>query len=190
MRVRFYILAFILSTSSLFGQAVKKPVIKPGVQAAKKAVKKGAGSFMVSGQVNQIYPRCGGARLSPKQSEEAATPQPYSGKKFYVRKGNTNTTTAPIAASFTSDENGKFSLRLPAGTYSIIVEEQLNTIQAEDYRKDDISVDETCLKEWWSKPYQLITVKKNIVNLNFTFRKRCFIPSDVPCLKYTGPMPP
>ncbi|MCC6371738.1 MAG: hypothetical protein IT236_12085, partial [Bacteroidia bacterium] len=46
-------------------------------------------------------------------------------------------------------------------------------------------------KEWWSKAYFVLEIKdKNIDGLEFNFHHKCFIEGDVPCLNYTGPMPP
>ena len=56
---------------------------------------------------------------------------------------------------------------------------------------DDPGADEKCLKAWWAKPYYLLEVKdKDISDLNFTFHHRCFVPGDIPCINYIGPMPP
>jgi hypothetical protein len=100
-----------------------------------------------------------------------------------------NTTTAPIVASFVADNEGLFSVELPKGTYSIITEEQLNTINALDLGKD-VEADKKCIEEWWTKPLVLIKVSGDVKLPAIIFEKKCFIKSDIPCLRYTGPLPP
>lgn len=182
------ILLFIFLGHSAISQT-KPKTAKPAPKKVTKTPAKGK-TFSISGQVVHTYEYCGGMEPTPEMVTEGNTPRPYSGKKFYVRKGNVNTTKAAIAGSFITDDNGNFSLSLPAGTYSIIVEEQLNTISAKDLKRDDVQVDEDCLKAWWAKPYHLLQVKKDITGLKFSFHHRCFIKGDVPCTGYTGPMPP
>ncbi|MGZ4049516.1 MAG: carboxypeptidase-like regulatory domain-containing protein, partial [Bacteroidia bacterium] len=145
----------------------------------------------ISGKVTQTRSYCGGAAPSEEMLKDASTPQIYAQKKFYIRKGSLNTTKKGIELSFTSDDNGAFSFQLAPGTYSIIVEEQVNAINVKKYTTSNLSVDKKCLNDWWKKPYYLLVVTdKNITDLNFNFYHKCFVPDDIPCVEYTGPMPP
>jgi hypothetical protein len=169
------------------------PARRPASKAKippKKSSKTSSVYPSVSGKVEQVYPYCGGAKPSEEMLAEIRKPSPLSGKKFYVRQGNVNTTTAKIVASFTTDEKGEFRFTVAPGTYSIITEEQLNTIDPADYEKPGLKVDRDCMKKWWSKPYHVLVVKKGgISNLKFTIYHKCFIPYDIPCIQYTGPKP-
>jgi hypothetical protein len=144
----------------------------------------------ISGVVTQTSSYCGGIPPSKQLLKRLATPKPYPAKTFHVIKGDVNTVSREIVLSFTSDQQGAFSFQLSPGTYSIIVDEQAKPLNADDYKKGSISVDEACLKSWWAKPYQLLEVKDaDIKGLKFEFHHRCFIRYDIPCLRYTGPLP-
>ena len=148
-------------------------------------------SFIISGKVTQTSSYCGGAKPPQELLDRLATPVAYPHKKFYIRKGKVNSTKARIVTSFISDSIGTFSIRLAPGIYSIILEEQLYKIKACKYTKQYQQVDNRCLQQWWAKPYYLLEVKdNNNTELNFNFHKRCYIPGDVPCITYTGPLHP
>jgi hypothetical protein len=166
------------------------PALAQKPAAPKKPKPKKPSMWLVSGKVEKTFAYCGGARPSKEVLENLQSPVAYAGKKFYIREGRINTTSAKIVASFVTDSAGNFKVSLKPGTYSIIVEEQLNTIKASDLQTTELKVDEQCLKQWWSKPLQVIQVKGVVNNLKFSFHQRCFIGSDIPCISYTGPTPP
>ena len=148
-------------------------------------------AYTISGKVTQVFPYCGGAMPTDEILKGLKTPTAFANKKFYLRSGKVNNTKSKIIKSFTTDSSGRFSFRLPVGTYSIILEEQVTKIKAEDYKKQSQSVDKQCLDEWWAKPYYLLVVKNaDIHDLNFSFTHRCFINSDIPCIIYHGPPAP
>ena len=102
-----------------------------------------------------------------------------------------NNTKTKIITSFTTDSAGVFSVQLVPGTYSIILEEQLDEIKKDDYSTKYQLVDNECLQEWWAKPYYLLEVRDNhIILLNFNFAHQCYINNDLPCINYTGPRHP
>lgn len=146
----------------------------------------------LSGKVTITYSYCGGAAPTEEMMTELAKPQPYVGKVFYVRKGNRNTLASKIVTHFTTDSLGAFSVQLPAGTWSLIQEEQVKEINSSKYKNTaSQQVDMDCLKKWWSEPYEIIEIKDSaITDLQFSFHRRCFIDSDLPCINYTGPYPP
>lgn len=149
-------------------------------------------SFNISGKVTQTSTYCGGAEPSEEILAEYSKAKPYNGKTFYVRKGNTNTLKGKIILSFKADENGKFSFQLPPGIYSIIQETQVKEIKTMDYKKNgSLPADPICLKNWWVKPYYILEIKdKDVIDLHFKFHHPCFVSGDIPCIQYTGPMPP
>ena len=148
-------------------------------------------TYIVTGIVTQTFSYCGGAAPPKHLLDKLAVPVAYAGKKFYIRPGKTNSVKIKTIKSFTTNDAGEFSFRLSPGIYAIILEEQLHKIKAGDYTKQDQSVDEKCLQQWWVKPYYVLEVKgKNINRLNFNFHHPCFISSDIPCITYNGPMPP
>lgn len=145
----------------------------------------------VSGSVVQTFSYCGGAEPTDEMLAELATPQIYPGKKFHVIKGDTNTVKHEIVLNFTSDSAGKFSFQLAPGRYSILLDEQSSAPDAKKYISQHITMDEACYKKWWATPYCRLEVKnENIKDLKFSFHHRCFVPGDIPCLGYDGPLPP
>ncbi len=180
------ILLFFLISNLCFAQT-KVASQKKEVTALKTSAKK----YTIKGTVMKTGSYCGGAQPSKEMMEEASRPYAYSGKIFYLRKGNTNTTKKPAFLSFKTDSAGRFNLKLIPGVYSIIQELQIHELNLKDYEKDkDCLADNECLKKWWKTPYHILIVKDKDIELNFTFHHPCFLPHDNPCLQYTGPLPP
>jgi hypothetical protein len=140
--------------------------------------------------VQVIQPYCGGARPTEQMEQNARTPHAYVGKKFYIRKGKINTCKAKIIDSFTTDAQGNFIIKLPKGTYSIILAEQKNELNESLYNTKFQKADMACLQKWWSAPYYILMVKAVNKPLDFLFTNRCYIKSDAPCLQYNGPLHP
>ena len=152
---------------------------------------KSSKKYSVSGKVTQTYSYCGGAAPSKQILDKLATPEVYTNKRFYIRAGKINSVKARIVKSFTTGNDGTFSIELEPGTYSIILEEQFHKIKAGDYAKQNQHADEQCLQKWWKKPYYIIEIRdRNINNLVFNFHHNCFVSDDIPCLEYTGPPVP
>lgn len=146
--------------------------------------------YSISGIVQQTFAYCGGAVPTQEILKNFATPKAFANKTFYVRKGKKNNIKREIIAQFTSDSNGEFSFQLPKGVYSILVEEQVEKADPKKYTAKYQTVDEKCLEDWWQKPYFLLCVKSDKKDLKFLFNHRCYVDSDVPCVKYTGPKHP
>ena len=85
-------------------------------------------TYTVTGKVTQTYSYCGGAAPPKDLLDEMATPVAFPGKRFYIRPGVTNNSNVKIVKSFTTAEDGSFSIQLAPGIYAVIVEEQLNKI--------------------------------------------------------------
>lgn len=146
----------------------------------------------VTGKLMQTNSYCGGIQPSQEILNDLQKPTPYTGKVFYVRKGKVNSTKAEVITSFTVDAKGEFSFQITPGTYSIIQEKQLKPLTRTDLKSTEtIQVDSKCMKAWWIKPYYLLEVKTtNIVIPDWSIHHPCFVSGDIPCISYTGPMPP
>ncbi len=148
-------------------------------------------TYTVNGSVTQTSSYCGGANPPRELLRQLAIPIPYPNKTFYIKAGTVNDLTMPVITSFTTDSIGNFSIHLPAGTYAIVLKEQLAQLNAADYETDTQVVDKDCLADWWKKPYYLLQVKQqDVSSLNFVFHHRCYITSDIPCIRYHGPLAP
>lgn len=148
--------------------------------------------YVVSGKIMQTSQYCGGARPSEEMLKSYETPRPYISKVLYIKAGVTNNPKEKVVLKFKSDSSGKFSFQLKPGTYCILQEEQVKAFNSKDYiSSNTYSYDLACIKAWWKKPLKVITVKDaSVKNLRFDFFKACFMQSDMPCITYTGPMPP
>ncbi len=146
----------------------------------------------VTGKLMQTNSYCGGIAPTPEMEAEYQKAIPYGGKVFYVRKGKVNSAKAEVITSFTTDAKGEFSFQIIPGTYSIIQAKQLKPLKAADFKStESLQVDAACMKEWWVKPYYLLEVKtSNITIPGWSVHHPCFVSGDIPCISYTGPMPP
>ena len=147
----------------------------------------------VSGIITHTRSFCGGARPTDEMLEKFNTPQPLAGKKLYIRSGAVNNLKKRIIQTIVSDSTGHFTVYLPAGTYCLIQEPQIKKLNVEPYRKSQsqfITLDEACLKRWWSECLLTFTVGSSGRNdLKINFNAPCFT-DGTPCLEYNGPMPP
>ena len=149
--------------------------------------------YTVSGTITQTQSYCGGARPPEDLLKALESPRPYRGKKICFRSGDKNNTDQKFVRTAVSDSLGKFSVKLPAGAYCIIEEDQVKLMNVESYRKKYgskyLTVDEDCLKSWWGtciQSFVLGNADKNDLTLNF--HMACFT-NGVHCLRYTGPLP-
>ena len=151
---------------------------------------KAQGFYHVSGKVTRSFTYCGGANPPQEVLKSLATRIPYPDKKFHLRKGTVNRIDAGIVKSFISDSLGMFSFDVPPGTYSLILDEQSELLKVNKWERPSLQIDEKCLKEWWRKPFMILEVKNHdLVLPDFHFQQQCFIDYDIPCIRYTGPLP-
>lgn len=155
---------------------------------AKSTLKK----YKVSGRITKTEPFCGGARPTEEMLAQMNTPQPYLNKVLYVRAGKVNSVKKPILLKFKADSAGNFTFELPPGDYAILQEEQVKKLNYKVFPSGkDYVINKPCAVEWWKKPYQLLVIKDSDVSgLTINFDKKCFIPVDINCIDYVGPMPP
>lgn len=139
----------------------------------------------VTGYVTETSNPCGGARTPKNIEEEMRRPKPLANKKLIVRKGNANSEKAKIVAEITTNDEGKFELNLPNGTYTFVDASKTKfVIPATD---KFTTYDADCLKTEFAKPDGLLTVKDGENKIEINFHKPCFYKK--PCQTYTGPMP-
>jgi hypothetical protein len=157
------------------------------------AVTEKATEFTISGTITQTQSYCGGARPPQELLEKLQSPRPYPGKKIYFRKGDKNSLDMKYLWQAISDSTGHFNVRLPAGSYCVIEEDQVNALDVDAFKKkyctQYLIADEACLKQWWGKAFLTFDVgnaDKKDLNMNFHFP--CFT-KGLPCMKYTGPLP-
>jgi len=149
--------------------------------------------YIVSGTIQYSESYCGGARPTDEMLEEITRPENYPGKRLFVVNGNINQSEKKIIAAIISDSAGKFSVLLPPGEYCIIQPEQRDKkiFTKYDNPDDNIEADEKCLTEWFKTCLFSFKVESSpVTEIQLMFHRPCFLPEGIPCLSYTGPMPP
>ncbi len=151
----------------------------------------------VTGTILQTTSFCGGAEMSAEELAELTKARPLKGKKCFVRKGNKNNIKGAVVASFMSDSSGNFMIYLPPGEYCVVDSRKYDKTYvaslAKKYKKSSDfyeAADLGCLKNWLTTPDLVFTVKNGgSNNITVTYHAPC--PWEgLPCVRYTGPLPP
>jgi hypothetical protein len=102
---------------------------------------------------------CGGARPSDEILQDVQTPKPYAFKTFYIRKGAQNSKGKAIKV--VTDSAGCFSIKLKPGKYCLLYPTQLKEPDYSKYKSTQVrsTQGKACLKAWWLKGWQVISVK-------------------------------
>lgn len=153
------------------------------------------GQIPVSIKITRTASYCGGAAPPPDLIEQLSTPASLADKVIYLRKGKTNHT-GRKTIELKSDANGDISITLKPGFYAVVDETKkdrayYNTLRkrfskpVENYGNFDIA----CLNKWLQTPQQVIEVmpEKTVFYVNFPLPCQW---NAIPCVQYTGPMPP
>lgn len=149
--------------------------------------------FTVSGRMETSGAYCGGANPGREIIEKIRAKRPLVNYKLYLRAGKTNDLNAPIIDSTVTDEAGRFAFRVPAGSYVLLSKDQVDRarIRACLHHEYIEITDFDCLEAWWQNGLAQVDVYEHSVDdLHFYLRKLCFLPLGVPCIFYTGPLPP
>jgi len=144
--------------------------------------------YQVSGTLYYSSPHCGGAAIRP---EDISKNQPLAGRKIVVIKGNVNSEGCKKVAEIITNEKGEFTIDLPSGKYSLIIEDwkQVKLFKPQDHEDKWSSWDLDCLQKEYARPDLLLKVShKQINNLVYTVYGHCSW--SFPCKTYSGPLPP
>ena len=145
------------------------------------------GSFLVTGQVVQACPYCGGAASSQKMLDDLAKPVPFAAKKMFIKKGETNSETGKSIATFFTDSAGKFKIHLPPGDYCFVEESKTKT-RAVPASTPWEAWDADCLAKQQKSCDYVLRVSNKKEDIKITYPQYC--PWDTPCMKSSSPLPP
>jgi len=151
----------------------------------------------VSGTVQITGTYCGGAYPGEQAIQEMKRPKPLPSKKLYLKAGRKNDFSKAVILAFISDSVGRFSISLAPGDYCIVDEVKKNKSNYDSILKkcakgssENSSVDKKCLLTWFLTPDAVFTVgKEDLSNVGVMFYDKCSW-EKVPCINYTGPLPP
>ncbi len=143
--------------------------------------------YKLSGTVYKHNPYCGGIRPTPEIAN--GTNSVFADKTFGVVK---DTTLRKVIKKFTTDKDGKFSIKLPKGHYFIFFDFKLTDFESfykkfsekKNFQKPN---DRTCFFKWYKTPEYEIILSQD-TTIEFTINSRCFVGIN-PCMQYTGPRP-
>ena len=175
MRAISYVTIFFLGMSLMFACRSHRP--------------SGAKTFRVTGSATQTSVYCGGARPSDEMMESYSRPKPYPKKKLVVQMAGDH---RALPLQVVTNDSGYFFLDLPAGTYRIFQEEQMNPPALSSLNKPGfVHIDSVCFEKWKIEPLsEIVLSDRDTVSVNINFHRPCFIAGDIPCQHYIGPMPP
>lgn len=177
---------YILSLALLFSCGSSKNV---GNADSKKDKKE----FDIELSVQYRKPYCGGARPTPEQ--ERGFLMPYQNKEIALKIGTSNADSVKVYKKITTDEKGNVSIKLPAGTYAVVLPHKL--VPYEEFKKNELEkfngkqlklYKEDCLIEFWKNADATIEVKES-GSIQIEMRNTCYSGFNY-CMQYTGPLPP
>jgi len=137
----------------------------------------------ITGEILQTRDYCGGAAPSDELIEELRTPSPLAGLTLSFKKGSVNTMDVEISHQVTTDENGKFSIRIPSGVYTVLLPSQTDLKIFEPGPLVRIT-DQEKLREWWVNGFYSVDPQRTMVRQ--TIHAACDVPIGVPYVSYTG----
>lgn len=107
---------------------------------------------IVEGRItnNSVYK--GGANPPQEILDGLAVYRPSANQNFYVRNGANYAPFTPIITSFSTDNNGNYTISLPVGSYGIIIQEKL------DFEQNPVATPDC---EYLQEPDFILTVTNN-----------------------------
>ena len=149
-------------------------------------------------QVWETSQYCGGARPTDEMLNAIQTPKPLAGQLCFIRKNETNSTSSTPIASATSDANGKINVTLASGTYCVVFPNKVDSAAYKMYltkfgeaTSNYSAIDKKCLDKWFQTPEHVFSISdpKQPFQTEFTIHRSCSW-NTIPCVDYSGPLPP
>lgn len=148
--------------------------------------------------LTHISPYCGGARPTHGLLEKASEILPLANKKFYVVEGEENFPgKSKIICSGVTNDSGYAYIHLPRGKFGVVFEDKVDfkafnemmrlyAIPTENYSP----IDSVCLKKWLRECELTMDIQKD-TEYSFSLLVHDKCPwNQLPCITYTGPLPP
>ena len=146
-------------------------------------------TYQVQLHLTQTSDYCGGAKPPEEILQQLNTPKPFPNKQVVIKEGFKNKNgelIGKITKVATSDSLGNIVVALRKGrTYFIIDGDKkimpVNTAQSH--------YDSLCWKKHSNTPDYVLSLKSKPITVKaINFKKYC--PWKMPCVNYTGPLPP
>ena len=149
---------------------------------------KGKHTLSVTFQSHRPY--CGGAR--PTEEQMGGITNALANEVFYIYKDERPSSVTKMI-KVTTDAEGKFSIDLKNGTYSVISADKALPIDEFIAKKTIVDQfytysNDKCFESWRMTPDFTIDLSQAAVEV-VTIPEKCFT-GDNPCMQYTGPYPP
>lgn len=143
----------------------------------------------VKGYVTYTQKYCGGAAPSPELLASLNQAKPLAHKIIYVKKGAINSAKARWVAKISTDDSGRFALKLRVGQTYSFVEEWKGKSFVVPQNTSNVVWDIQCLRQRYAQADYVLKVNEvdnNMIHINYLIP--CFYAID--CGTYMGPLPP
>jgi hypothetical protein len=153
----------------------------PNLFFSQKRINKSSHFSIVKGVVNQTSSYCGGARPPDDLLEELAKPKPLTNYKLYIKKNTPSIIDAIIMDSIITDQNGRFTLKMPKGNYIFV-----DSIYKD---REHYNLDTNCLLNRFNTPLLDFKItRKNQLLKPIRIHRNCDY-NKIPCVNYKGALP-
>jgi len=168
----------------------------PNLFFSQKRINKSSHFSIVKGAVNQTNSYCGGARPPDDLLEELAKPKPLTNYKLYIKKNTPSIIDAIIMDSIITDQNGRFTLKMPKGNYIFVDSiykdrehyNQMVRLILND-NENYSNLDTNCLLNRFNTPLLDFKItRKNQLLKPIRIHRSCDY-NKIPCVNYKGALP-
>lgn len=97
---------------------VKPPEFGVGADAGRDS----SAMYEVRGKVVSSSDYCGGIVPSPEMRKQLKTPNPFASATLYIKNASEALAQQTVITTVYTNEQGEFSVRLPAGNYAVVTE--------------------------------------------------------------------
>ncbi|MBL7764528.1 MAG: hypothetical protein JNJ58_00405 [Chitinophagaceae bacterium] len=151
--------------------------------------RKGVRMVTVKGKVTQTADYCGGARPTDEMLEKLNAPHPLASKTIYIKIGAMNADKSKVYKKVVTDEEGRFTVKLPAGRVYSFVEEWKSGPYKKPQPQQFVEWDLACWRKKYLEPDFVLNLKtRKFPDVEINYHQRCFYSPY--CGQYSGPLPP
>lgn len=148
----------------------------------------GQQKVLVSGYITSTEDYCDGARPSEALLQELANEKPLPNKVIYIKTNLKNPRCKSGFKKIITDANGRFAIKLNAGTTYYFIEEWKAKALKLPKNTDQIIWDAACIKERYYSPDYTLEASSTNQHVFINYHKPC--DTNPFCGNYSGPIKP
>lgn len=147
--------------------------------------------FVVTGKIEINKPYCGGAK--PSEEMAKGTTEAYKNATFYVKTQMNNDKKLETVLKFTTDSKGNFKFKIKKGTYIVVHEDKLLTLEQfkAKYNKPTDQFQEYIGDKDAKNSFEKLDFTLDVQakkEFSYVYKAKCFVGLN-PLLRYIGPKP-